>query len=155
MPYKDKDVQRQYCNQRLLDRRTAWLQEHGPCVQCGSWDDLEVDHKDPSKKVTHRIWSYTKSKRDAELAKCQVLCSPCHRAKSISEHTKPIVHGTETGYKNRGCRCIECRTVHAKRLQDWKDRTGYKWMPSSDGHTTAPISEVEPAPGSVEAEASV
>jgi HNH endonuclease len=85
MPYKDKSIQYRYQTARLCERRLKWLAENGPCKQCGSLDRLEVDHIDPGKKSTHRIWSYSLEKRLAELSKCQVLCYSCHKKKSASE----------------------------------------------------------------------
>lgn len=88
MPYKDKTKQLAYQNAWIKRRRLDWLVENGPCVLCGSDDRLQVDHIDPSKKNTHRIWSYSKSKRDLELAKCRALCYSCHSRKSASECLK-------------------------------------------------------------------
>lgn len=56
------------------------------CTICGSVKNLELDHIDYKTKTSHRIWSLTKSKRDAELAKCQVLCKMCHRNKTGIEN---------------------------------------------------------------------
>jgi hypothetical protein len=69
----------------MAARRAAWIAENGPCVDCGSWDSPEVDHVDPSTKITHRVWSWAKARREAELAKCVVRCSPCYRKKSAAE----------------------------------------------------------------------
>jgi hypothetical protein len=52
---------------------------------CGSRDHLEIDHRDPGEKLSHRIWSWSPARRDAELAKCQVLCRKHHHAKSGEE----------------------------------------------------------------------
>lgn len=32
------------------------------------------------------IWSLSAARREAELAKCQVLCHECHKRKSAGEH---------------------------------------------------------------------
>jgi hypothetical protein len=69
-------------------RRLAWLEANGPCKQCGSWVKLEVDHVDPSQKVSHRVWSWTADRRNAELKKCQVLCQACHKIKSNAFHSR-------------------------------------------------------------------
>lgn len=57
----------------------------GKCVKCGSLDRLQVDHIDPTTKTSHRITMWSRVKRDAELAKCQLLCHGCHWAKTIRE----------------------------------------------------------------------
>ena len=33
---------------RVQQRRQEWLSDNGPCVSCGTWDNLEIDHIDPS-----------------------------------------------------------------------------------------------------------
>lgn len=108
MPYA-KEKQRQYQNEWMKRRRLDWLQANGPCVKCGSWENLQVDHKDPELKVTHRIWSWAKERREKELAKCQPLCRDCHWAKTRQQTWGEIPHGSWHGYR-RGCRCQACRT---------------------------------------------
>lgn len=107
MPYKDKQKQNAYQNRHNLERRMMWINENGPCRQCGSFQDLQVDHINRLEKVSHRIWSWSKARREEELRKCQALCKECHKKKSISEISKPIQHGTVYGYR-RKCRCEEC-----------------------------------------------
>ena len=92
MSYKDKRRQAEYQTEWLNRRRLEWLAIHGPCAACGSWDRLEVDHVDPDKKVTHRVWSWCKDRREAELKKCQALCFTCHKKKSIA-HFVPLMSG--------------------------------------------------------------
>ena len=113
MPYADPTAQRAYQRQWISSRRAAWLAGKS-CATCGATDNLEVDHIDPSKKVTHRVWSWSKDRRDAELAKCQVLCADCHDAKSLQEN--PPVHGTYKRYE-KGCRCEAC---HSVALDKWR-----------------------------------
>lgn len=86
MPYKDKDKQREYQRNCLAARRLKWFTENGPCRHCGSNENLEVDHVNPNDKVSHRIWSWTESKRLEELKKCQVLCKNCHFEKTLEEN---------------------------------------------------------------------
>jgi len=62
-----------------------WIADNGPCKKCGSDVMLQIDHIDPSLKVTHNIWSWSKERRGIELAKCQVLCHDCHSQKSRLE----------------------------------------------------------------------
>lgn len=62
--------------------------ENGPCVKCGSWKDLEINHIESIFKETHRICSYSKVKQELELAKCEVLCSDCHKLVSATQKAK-------------------------------------------------------------------
>lgn len=91
MGYKDPTKQAAYQNDWMKRRRQEWLDTNGPCAHCGSADDLRVDHVDASQKVSHRIWSWAKERREIELAKCQVLCNDCHQKKT-----------TECGENRRG-----------------------------------------------------
>lgn len=86
MPYSDPKKQKEALHQWYLNvvrkRREDWFIENGPCTKCGSSEQLELDHVDPSKKVSHAIWSWAKARRLAELEKCQALCHTCHAAKT-------------------------------------------------------------------------
>lgn len=44
-----------------------------------------MDHKDPEHKLNHRVWGWAEARREAELAKCQVLCRFCHSIKTTIE----------------------------------------------------------------------
>lgn len=80
--------------------RAQWIAEHGPCQQCGSTENLEIDHIDPKTKnpvlqykigqtsAKQKIWNLDKKRRELELAKCQVLCKPCHIIKTREERHK-------------------------------------------------------------------
>lgn len=114
MPYKDPEKQREYQRNRLARTRKAWLKENGPCAICGSDDNLEVDHIDQSKKVDHRVWSWAEHRRLAELAKCQVLCSGCHKEKTAADYLSRIDHGL-TMYEKHRCRCEVCRLAKKKK----------------------------------------
>lgn len=96
MPYSDPEKQREYQRLWMAKRRADWIAEHGPCVDCGSYEDLQVDHVDASVKVTHRVWSWSKARRGVELAKCVVRCNPCHVAKT-----------TRNGERHWGVRATE------------------------------------------------
>jgi len=69
--------------------RRDWFKQHGPCAHCGSWENLQADHIDPKTKdpkASKRVpWSWSKARREIELAKCQALCKPCHLKKSSEE----------------------------------------------------------------------
>lgn len=85
MPYKNPARQRRAQAAWLKKRRASWLRDNGPCRRCGSTANLEVDHIDPAMKVHHRVWSWARDRREAELRKCQVLCHRCHKAKTNRE----------------------------------------------------------------------
>lgn len=126
MSYKDKakqlECQRNWIRQRRLD---AIAEFGGQCVKCGSKENLEFDHVDPKTKLVciAVTWSWAEEKRRAELAKCQLLCEECHKAKTAKDRgykTRP--HGTLTSYKRYSCRCKLCRSAnaeneHRRRLQ--------------------------------------
>ena len=78
---------RDYQNQFLKERRDGWIEKNGPCSQCKTWDNLEIDHIDPKDKEMQpsHIWSRKEAVRLRELAKCQVLCRDCHLGKTRSE----------------------------------------------------------------------
>ena len=118
MPYKDPVKQREYQRVWHNARRVGWL-EGKTCVRCGSTKSLQVDHIDPSTKVDHKIWSWSDERRTNELAKCQVLCWPCHIIKTGLERLRP--HGTEGRY-GHGCRCTECRAAHSTRQKEYRLR---------------------------------
>lgn len=82
MGYKDPDKQREYQRDWMRKRRETWFQKNGPCARCGSQVDLQIDHRNASEKVTHCVWSLSKTAREEELAKCQVLCKECHKKKT-------------------------------------------------------------------------
>jgi len=81
MPYKDKEKQREYQRNWMRKRREDFFKDK-ECVACGATDNLELDHIHPNTKDTHRIWSWSKFKREGELKHCQVLCEKCHQKKT-------------------------------------------------------------------------
>ena len=76
---------KKYQREWIAKRRSDWIIGNGPCKNCGSWDQLEVDHINPEEKEYNisQIWSRKQEVRDKELAKCQVLCEDCHKEKTI------------------------------------------------------------------------
>lgn len=110
VPLRDVYARRLEKASTATQRRRDWLFLNGPCCHCGSWENLEVDHVDPEEKemdATKLWWGLSEAKRVAELAKCQVLCTLCHRVK----HAAP--HGSVGRYKRQGCRCELCRGANA------------------------------------------
>jgi 5-methylcytosine-specific restriction endonuclease McrA len=118
MAFKTKERALEYAREYIRARRTAWIVENGPCNVCGTYIDLEVDHRDPSTKSpklirgnTGKVWYWPASERLEELKKCQVLCKSCHLEKTKKEHTKNPEHGTRQRWC-KGCRCTPCIKDH-------------------------------------------
>jgi 5-methylcytosine-specific restriction endonuclease McrA len=80
---------REYMARRYDRRKAAAIDQlGGKCVRCGTKDDLDFDHMDPATKsftIARRLAGVSEAKLQAELAKCQLLCGPCHLEKSRSE----------------------------------------------------------------------
>ena len=95
----------------------------GVCVSCRTSKKLQIDHINHKNKnfeilpnITCR-WEVIVE----ELKLCQLLCAPCHLAKSKAEGSlstakfKPIKHGSRNAYSHRGCRCVVCKKQHSIR----------------------------------------
>lgn len=131
MPYSSKENNSE-CKRKLLKgRKDAWFSKNGPCQHCGTWDNLQVDHIDPSQKAFSINWGIRIDVLEIELAKCQALCKPCHIKRSAEQKRKRIEelkgrhpvsaairdggvpgifkHGTRNGYVYHRCRCEGCR----------------------------------------------
>ena len=115
MAYKNKEQQRAAQAKWLQARRSAFFAGKA-CVKCGSTERLELDHILREGKTTHKIWSFSLTKREAELAKCQVLCYVCYKEKTKAEWTAKRKCGTRTMYA-WGCRCEACRAAEAQAKQ--------------------------------------
>jgi hypothetical protein len=111
-----REYLRNYGRAWLAKRRADWLADKA-CATCGSTERLEIDHIDPATKDpklkgkagTGRLWSWSDERRQAELAKCQVLCEIHHKMKT-HRWTKPeLPHGR--GRYDKGCRCYVCRSA--------------------------------------------
>jgi 5-methylcytosine-specific restriction endonuclease McrA len=109
------DRKREYDKQWRQRRRIQYFEDK-ICAKCGSKVDLELDHIDPSTKISHSIWSWSEERRDSELKKCQVLCYNCHKEKTAIDLSKMFLitdpnrwkHGTNNTYNRHGCRCDLC-----------------------------------------------
>lgn len=130
MPYADPEKQREFQRLRIARVRDHAIESFGgQCCKCGSKEDLQFDHIDPSKKVTHRFWSWSEKRRLEELRKCQLLCGECHRVKTSEENRKEFQHGTRSMYLERWCRCELCRHAQAVYTAMWRKRVGGRAAP--------------------------
>jgi hypothetical protein len=124
------EKKRQYQREWVARKRRDWLEQNGPCVKCGSADRLEIDHKDPTTKVTNSVWSWSAARQAEELSKCQVLCYECHKQKTKIDRRHhsvfPPEHGTIRRYKSKSapCRCDLCKRANAQSNARWRDTTG-------------------------------
>ena len=67
-------------NKQRRERRKAFndsLFVGKKCLHCGATNDLLYHHRDPSTKLG-TITRIAKKLLEAEIAKCDVLCRPCH-----------------------------------------------------------------------------
>lgn len=92
----------------------------GECAKCGNTKEPELDHEDPADKVSHKIWSWTAMRIVEEAMKCQLLCKPCHEAKTFAQ-SGHSGHGI-TAYKRRGCRCEICLVAKRKEARAYRER---------------------------------
>jgi hypothetical protein len=96
-------------------RRKAKLIEMlgGKCVRCGTTEDLEFDHIDPSAKRFNvcsdltRAWDVLVE----EAMKCQLLCKEDHIAKGAEDRPE-VPHGLYR-YEYYRCRCEVCRAANS------------------------------------------
>ena len=121
MGYSNPEKQREYMRNWMTKRRSDWIEANGPCVECGSRQDLEVDHIDPASKTmnTGGIWSRTLAVREVELSLCQVLCRRCHREKTKRQRVAAKC-GSHSRYVVHGCRCRPCKDAHSASMREWR-----------------------------------
>lgn len=140
MPCKTSDERRAYQRGWVAGRRATWMAGKS-CVDCGSTKSLQLDHRDPEQKVTHRIWSWSLERLELEAAKCDIRCSECHTKRHAEQRSK---HGIG-GYQRRGCRCEVCKAAkHAANVRE-RERRGREsdpgkrlCRPSPNHSATAP-----------------
>ncbi len=133
MPIRDIEQRRAYQREWMRRRRAAWF-EGKSCLTCGETDRLELHHEVMAEKENHSVWSWSQKRRDAEIAKCVVLCRPCHDRvhaivrRKVAQRDHPC--GTYAAYK-RGCSCAECRAANVAYNTAWKKRRGRELHPGS------------------------
>ncbi len=116
---QDLYKRRAYARQWMARRRAEYFKDK-KCAKCSSIHNLELDHIDPTSKVSHKIWSWSKERREIELVKCQVLCEKCHKKKTIT-YIKIIASpcGTHNRYAN-GCRCSKCKKAQREYMRQYR-----------------------------------
>ena len=94
------------------------------CASCGSTDDIQFDHIDPTAKELDILahWSASMDRLLPEIAKCQPLCIECHLVKTIDQQNLthgwgPYRHGTSRMYHHHRCRCGLCTLQMRNRMR--------------------------------------
>jgi 5-methylcytosine-specific restriction endonuclease McrA len=124
-PLAQKDYQHRWYRDVVVGRRDEWFKRNGPCKHCGSWENLELDHVDPSQKESHSVWSWTDIRRDLELKKCQPLCRNCHQKKTNEENKRADVwdvfrkHGPEGTEWCNGHKAFISRGLFSPKYVRW------------------------------------
>lgn len=126
-PMKSKEDYNEYMNSYMKNRykkrrEEALAQLGGKCVQCGAQENLEIDHIIPSDK------GFTLAKKPScsldawneELAKCQLLCTSCHKQK----HSSTAECGTPQKYW-RGCRCLDCTKANTEYNRAYRESKNF------------------------------
>jgi hypothetical protein len=119
MSYKDPVEQRAYQRQWRAARRALYT-DGVVCEKCAG-TPIDWHHRDPNTKLEHKIWTWAIPRLEAELEKCIPLCRRCHN--EVHHPTRPVPHGTHSGYSYHGCRCSECKAGHARYQRDYVARS--------------------------------
>lgn len=96
MPYSDPEERREYARKWVAARRAAWFVGK-VCIECGSVEQLELDHVNPELKVSHNIWSWSVKRRDEELIKCVIRCFTCHKKKTLANREYVFGEAVKSG----------------------------------------------------------
>lgn len=123
---------------RLRERMLDYLRAH-PCVDCGEDDPIVLDFDHVSDEKSTEVSSmvhtgYSWSRIKAEIDKCEVVCANCHRRRTAIRdgrwyRTGYWSHGTEYGWRDRGCRCTECASAKSRHEHELQDiRNQRKWQ---------------------------
>lgn len=103
MPYKDKEKQKKFqakwrrAKNKLM-RDILWKHKDVPCMDCNIKYPpyvMDFDHREGEEKVMGVGALVTRASADrilAEIAKCDVVCSNCHRERTYQriEHKENL-----------------------------------------------------------------
>jgi hypothetical protein len=78
-----------------LSRYLKEIKEKNPCMDCKGWYPyyvMDFDHVRgrKHKNVSELIDTLSKKKIDEEIAKCEVVCSNCHRIRTHNRIIKKV-----------------------------------------------------------------
>lgn len=131
------EYMREYMNRYRAKRRAATIAQLGSkCCKCGSSDNLQFDHIDPTSRewLISDMFAMPKARLQSELAKCQLLCQPCHNLKTLSDlGQKPRRgnHGTVGSYRYCRPSCDACRKAVSNAMAKYRLTHQRKKYPKS------------------------
>ena len=110
---QSREAHAAYVRAKYQERRAAGIAHlGGACVLCGSTEDLHFDHIDPTTKSFNISSSnISNSKFWAELKKCQLLCSPHHKEKTLKEGNFKVI-----GHANGNNKLRELDVLYVREL---------------------------------------
>lgn len=116
------EYMRDYMKRRYYKiRAEAYNLLGGKCVECGTSENLEIDHIDRTTKTVDisKFCSMSRVRFLEELKLCQLLCHEHHKQKSAAEQSVPHGGGL-TGKRN--CRCELCAPLKNAYSRELKRR---------------------------------
>lgn len=113
------EYMRVYMAERYKRRRAEAIERlGGKCVDCGTTENLEFDHKDRSQKlydIGKRLAGVAEAKLWAELGKCELRCDTHHNIRSRQQLS--VEHGGgKSGKKN--CKCVPCKERRSEYMRN-------------------------------------
>lgn len=116
-----------YMLRRYHERRAEAFQIlGGVCKKCGAVENLQIDHINAEEKELSgdSMIGVSRPRFLAEIAKCQLLCGPCHVEKTVvvdrGRRMARGTHGTLSSY--RYCHCELCKEAKRRYGADRRAR---------------------------------
>ena len=120
----NKTQRNKYNLDRYHFRRNYFIYKlGGKCKHCSTKHKLEFDHIDPSTKkfsISKKLMGALDQVK-SEIKKCQLLCSSCHKLKTIEDRgliNARITHGTRSSY--RYCKCNRCKEAQNRYMREYR-----------------------------------
>jgi hypothetical protein len=118
---KYNEYMRVYMAARYARRRAAAIAHlGGKCVDCGTTESLEFDHRDRDQKtydIGRRLAGVAEARFWDEVAKCDLRCKRHHVARTREQMSVP--HGGGVAGRSR-CKCVPCKARKAEYMRNYK-----------------------------------